>query len=215
MQLPQSLMTHRRILSSFPLLAWGGVVLLGIFSAVLVLLNDYVMHLPLFFDTIGTLVATAAFGIFPGAVAAVITHLLVEAFNETQVIMLMYVPVNIASAVVLGMMIKQSHFETPVDAVLAIVLITAVNVVLGAVIATFLYTGSTGHPVDYLASSFMAIGRNIISASFWARLPINVIDKGIAVLIAYGAKRLWFDRWVDIRREGEDAGEAVRVRRFH
>jgi uncharacterized membrane protein len=131
---------------------------MGLLSAGLVLLNDYLMHLPLFFDTIGTLVATAAFGIIPGVVAAGFTHITVEAFNNTPLIMIWFTPVNIASAVVLGLMIKRGRFSTPVDAVAAIVLITVVNALLGAVIAAFLFPGTTGHQVDYLVSSFMAIG---------------------------------------------------------
>jgi len=198
------LTVNSHILRTYPLSSWAGIVVLGVLGGALVVLNDAYLQLPLFLDTIGTLVAAAAFGALPGAVTAIVTHLSVEVVHGFYMEMLPWVGVNIASAVVMGIMVQRGRFSTPVDAVAAIVLITLVNAVLGAIIAAVIFTGGTGHQVDYLVSSFIAIGQNLTSASFWARLPMNVIDKGIAVLIAYLVKLLWFDRWSGERPHSQE-----------
>jgi energy-coupling factor transport system substrate-specific component len=167
---------------------------LGLINAALGVWNHHSLHTPLFFDTIGTLVSAAAFGIFPGVVTAVSTHLFMGVLDGFIAVKLLWTLVSVSSAVIMGSMAQRGMFTQPMHIAVAVVLITLVNALLGAGIAAFAYAGATDHPVDYLASSFMAIGQNVISASFWARLPINVIDKGIAVAIAFAAKRLWFDR---------------------
>jgi energy-coupling factor transport system substrate-specific component len=183
------------ILRRYPLRAWGAVVLLGLFNAGFGVMNHHTLQTPLFFDTIGTVAAAAAFGILPGVVTAVCTHVFIVVLDGFVALKLLWTLVSISSAVIIGIMAQRGAFTTPVHIITAIVLITFVSSILSAAIAAFAFTGLTDHPVDYLVSSFMAIGRNIISASFWARLPINVIDKGIAVLIAFLARKLWFDRW--------------------
>jgi energy-coupling factor transport system substrate-specific component len=193
---------NTRILRERPFTAWSSVLLLGLAGGLLISLNELYTHLPLFLDTIGTLVATAAFGLVPGILTAVVTHLSYELMvGLVAPERLIWTLVNISSAIVLTILLRKGRFENPIDAVIALILITLVNALLGALLAAFLFSGNTDHHVDYLVSTFIAAGQNLLSAAFWARLPINVIDKGIAVLIAFAAKRLWFDRWREIREE--------------
>lgn len=64
------------------------------------------------------------------------------------------------------------------------------NALIGAVVAALFFTGDTGHAVDYVASALYSLGQSVFSAAFLARLPVNVADKAIAVLVAYVAYRL-------------------------
>jgi energy-coupling factor transport system substrate-specific component len=93
---------------------------------------------------------------------------------------------SLSSVITLALMIRFDLFKTFIHAVLATILITFVNSITGALVANFFFSGITVHPVDYIMTAFLSVGQSFLSASFWARLPINLIDKGIAVFIVFG-----------------------------
>jgi len=186
-----------------PVLITAIMLVAGLLQTGLVLLNYEVLKTPLFLDTIATLISTAAFGMTAGSLTAVVTHVLLEINSGFSGDFLPWVVVNISSAVVLGILIKKRLFSTILHVLTAVICITLVNSILGAMIATYVYGGITGHRVDYIVTSFLAIGRSLTSASFISRLPINIIDKGIAVLAAYLFNLLWFSRWENESDESE------------
>jgi energy-coupling factor transport system substrate-specific component len=143
------------------------------------------IEFPLFVDTIGTVTVAALFGLLPGIATAVLTHLFMELYDGFSFCCLPWVMCSVGSAVVVGVMRNMNRFRNLLDLLVAVILVTAANAVIGAIIATFLYGGFTAHPSDSLVAGFLAIGSSIFGASFWARIPLNLIDKGIAVSIAF------------------------------
>lgn len=172
--------------SYYPLVVLASV-LLGILNSVIGNFNSYVLHLPLFLDTIGTLVSTALFGLVPGLITAVVTHItptivtLWETGNFFP-----FVICSMASALTLWIFMKHGKFDNLLHAILVSVVVTLANAVTGSAVAVFFFSGITNHPVDYMMTGFLSIGQNLLSAAFWARIPVNLIDKGIAVFIAFG-----------------------------
>ena len=146
------------------------------------------LEFPLFLDTIGTLLSTALWGFWPGAVSAVSTHLLQESMRGITGahINFPWMICSLSSVITLALMIRFDLFKTFIHAVLATILITFVNSITGALVANFFFSGITVHPVDYIMTAFLSVEQSFLSASFWARLPINLIDKGIAVFIVFG-----------------------------
>ncbi len=191
------------LIKRHPVLIIVMVLCAGVLQTGLVLLNYKVLNTPLFLDTIFTLISTAAFGVAAGSLTAVVTHVLLEIHSGFSGDFLPWVIVNISSAVILGILVKKRLFSTILHASIAILCITLVNAALGAMIATFFYGGITGHRVDFIVTSFLAVGQSLTSASFLSRLPINIIDKGIAVSAAYLFNLLWFSRWENHAEESE------------
>lgn len=150
-------------------------------------LNDRSLEIPLFFDTIGTLVVTALFGVVPGVATAVGTHVWMEIINTPSGIYLPWMACNISSALILWILMRRGQFETPIHALIAGLWIALANALIGAVVAASLFAGDTEHAVDFVASTLYSLGQNLFSAAFLARLPVNVADKTIAVFIAFGA----------------------------
>src|SRR6056297_3987890 len=163
-------------------------VLLGIANGTMGIMNAHVLEFPLFLDTIGTLLSTALWGFWPGAVTAVSTHLLQESLRGITGanLNLPWMICSLSSVITLALMIRFDLFKTFIHAVMATILITFTNSISGALVATLFFSGITIHPVDYIMTAFLSVGQSFLSASFWARLPINLIDKGIAVFIAFG-----------------------------
>lgn len=167
-------------------------VLLGIANGLMGIINAHVLELPLFLDTIGTLLSTALWGFWPGAVTAVSTHLLQESLRvfTGANFNLPWMICSLSSVITLSLLIRFDLFKTFIHAVLATILITFANSITGAIVATLFFSGITIHPVDYIMTAFVSVGQSFLSASFWARLPVNLIDKGIAVFIVFGSTYL-------------------------
>jgi energy-coupling factor transport system substrate-specific component len=166
------------------------VVAFAFMNAGMDYLNDRSLQIPLFFDTIGTLVATALFGLLPGLATAIGTHIFMELINGISGIYLPWMACNISSALILWILIRRNQFESLVHALLAGLWIALANALIGAIVAATLFSGDTEHAVDFVASALYALGNDVFSAAFLARLPVNIADKTVAVFIAFGALRL-------------------------
>ena len=91
-----------------------------------------------------------------------------------------------STGLIIGVMAGTGHFRSGVHALIAVVLVTASNSLLGALIATYLYGGITGSAaVDYVVIGLLSTGRTVLSSAFLARIPANLVDKGIAVFAAF------------------------------
>lgn len=173
-------LSEKRPLWLILLLIAAGIAL----NALLNFLNE-LLNLPLFFDTIGTATAAAVLGTIPGLVVALFTNLLFELLYGFPLIHYPFALCGLATALIVGLMAKQGYFSTMLHAVIATILITLANSLLGAIIATFVFGGVTGVGIDFLVTGLLLAGQSILSASFWARVPVNLIDKSIAVFIAF------------------------------
>jgi energy-coupling factor transport system substrate-specific component len=173
----------------------------GIFNSFLAEANSRIIGLPLFLDTIGTLVSTALFGLVPGLITAFVTHFLPFVFPFLVQGYYPWVVCSISSVLVMWLFVRNGMFRNLVHLVIVILVVTLANAITGAVVAVFLFSGITDHPVDYLVTGFLSIGHNLVSAAFWARIPMNLIDKSIAAIIAFVAYRLYVRR---LEREKEE-----------
>jgi energy-coupling factor transport system substrate-specific component len=66
-----------------------------------------------------------------------------------------------------------------------ILILTLVNALLGALVATIVYGGVTGTLPDIPVSALILLGRGIFSSAFLARILINIVDKGLPVMMIY------------------------------
>ena len=181
---------HRSRLDS-PVAVVGAVLALAVFNAGADYLNNLWFHIPLFFDTIGTTVATALFGLLPGLVTAVGTHVALELMHpESVASYLPWMACSMSSALILWLHVRNGRFSTVLDVLVATLWVALANALMGALIAVLLFSGITGHAVDYVATALFTFVRNVFSATFLARLPVNLADKAIAVLVAFLVYRL-------------------------
>ena len=143
------------------------------------------LGLPFFFDSIATAVVAALFGPLPGILVGLLTNLFLELIYGFPFIHYAFGLCGATTGFIVGMMAKHHRFGTMSYAILASLLVTLSNSLLGAVIATFMFGGITEVAVDYLVTGLMVAGQSLLSATFWARIPANLIDKTIAVFIAF------------------------------
>lgn len=166
-------------------LAASGIILAAILLNGGLNAANNALALPFFFDSIGTAVVAALFGLLPGLAVAVGTNAFIEVLMGFPMTNLPFAVCGMATATIVWLFVRRCAFHNIGTVLLASLLVALANSVLGALVATFVYGGVTGVGVDYLVTGFVAAGQSIITASFWARIPANLFDKTIAVLIAY------------------------------
>jgi energy-coupling factor transport system substrate-specific component len=157
----------------------------GVINALLVVVNTR-LFLPLFFDSIFTACVAALFGWLPGLLVGLWTNVAAEMMFGFPMTMLPFAICNMSTGLIVGLMAERGSFRSSIHALIAVVLVTASNSLLGSLIATYMYGGITGSAaVDYVVVGLLATGRTVLSAAFLARIPANLVDKGIAVFAAF------------------------------
>ncbi len=163
----------------------SAVFIAGMLNALLVVVNTH-LFLPFFIDSIFTACAGALFGWLPGLIVGFWTNFASEMILGFPMTMLPFAVCNMSTGLIVGLMSSRGLFRSGMHALVAVLLVTASNSLLGALIATFLYGGITGTAaVDYVVVGLLAAGRTVLSAAFLARIPANLVDKGIAVFVAF------------------------------
>ncbi len=142
------------------------------------------LKLPLYLDSIGTAIVAAIMGPYIGAVSGVLYNV-ISSLISGQILSSLFGICNIATAFIVGFMVRAGKFKTILHMIIAAVAVAMANALLGAPIATVVYGGIQGGGVDLLVAGFLAMGNDILSAAFFARIPVNLADKGLSVLIAW------------------------------
>lgn len=141
--------------------------------------------MPLFLDSTFTAVTAALFGIIPGILTGLFTNLLQEVIHGFPLYFYPFAVVNMATGLLVGLLVKHGYFRTFFGVFLVIIYTTLVNALLGALIVTILWGGITHSEMDYITKVLIMTGQSVFSSAFVARIFVNLVDKGIAVLIAY------------------------------
>jgi energy-coupling factor transport system substrate-specific component len=171
-------------------LASATVVAGALLNALFCMVNIDVIKSLFYFDSIFTAIAGALFGPLAGSLCGLATHLILEAFHGWDGTWIVFAPCNVATGLIVGLFARKGRFSAVAEAMLAAVLVAIANALLGAFIGCWFFGGVTTHPSDDLVTSFRLAGWSIIGASFITRVPINLIDKGIATALALTASSL-------------------------
>lgn len=144
---------------------------------------------PFFFDSIFTAVCAALFGPLAGMICGFLSHVFMELFHGWNGQYLPFAACNMATGLIVGLFAQSRRLALPSGAMFCAFLVTLANSVIGAFVAYFVYGGVTNHASDYLVAGFLFVGQSLFAAAFWARIPANLIDKGIALVVAFYVAR--------------------------
>ena len=143
------------------------------------------LQLPIFLDTLGTLLAGVIAGPWVGATTGILTNVLTGVTSNPR--SLPFLVVNMALGLAAGFMAQAGWFERGRTVFLAGLVLLAVGVVLSAPIVVFVFGGvpdSAGAALIW--GTLMAIGmglwKSVLATSFLREL----VDKLIAVYIVFG-----------------------------
>lgn len=158
----------------------AAIILNGLFSY----FNDAI-GLPIFLDSVFTVMTAALFGLWPSVMTAALTNFFIEVLNGFPGIYYPFAVVNITTALVTSLFVYKKRFETPTNAFWLIIILSLANSILGALIVTIFFEGFTNLSLDNIVRGIIVTGRSLFTTAFFVRMVVNIVDKGIAVLITY------------------------------
>jgi energy-coupling factor transport system substrate-specific component len=169
---------NRLILTITAILA--AILLNGIFSYI----NDS-MGLPIFMDSIFTIMTAALFGLWPSVAVSLLTNVFIELLNGFPGIYLPFIPVSLFTALITSFFVYKKLFESPTQAFWLIIILVLVNSLTGSLIVSFFFGGFTNLSMDNIVRGIIVAGHSIFSSAFIVRLIANLVDKGPAVILSF------------------------------
>jgi len=143
------------------------------------------LNLPIFLDSVCTVLASSLWGLWPGVATGFLTNLLLEVRTGFPGTHLPFAAVNVITALLVFLLVRKGFFDTLPGILVSVMILALANALAGAFIVTLVFGGVTGENVDHIVRTITVTGQSLFSAAFLARILINVVDKGIAVLVAY------------------------------
>ena len=139
------------------------------------------LKLPIFLDSIGTMLTAVILGPWIGALTGFLSNLLQGLFTDP-----VNIPFGIVNAViglVVGFLAQKRGFEDYVTPLIAGLILSVLAPIIGTPIAVYLFGGVTGGGVDLIYAVLLKAGNEIFASAFLARVPANLVDKLISAYL--------------------------------
>ena len=207
-----------------------GIETAGICINVLLAFVCHSLGLPLYMDTIGTIIVASLAGAIPGILTAVVTSFFCSFFNPYS---LYYVLIGVLIAMCVSSFVRKEKYKKKATSVLLIMLLAFIG---GGIGTCFQWLLLGGPQFDDVAQSarIMAGSSNVgyFISSMFLNTVLNLLDKTASILIAVliirflpkdTIKEIWFSSWKqnpltneevdDINRQSDKGGiHSLRIR---
>ena len=137
-----------------------------------------VLKLPVYLDSMGTLLSAVLMGPAAGAAVGGLTALI-------DPVSLYFLPVQVVAGVSTGLLFKSGRFEG-LKSVLAIVLVTLFVSVMSSVIVAFVFNGVTSSGSSLIVAVLKNSGINIVASVFSTQIVTDLLDKAICFSVVFG-----------------------------
>jgi energy-coupling factor transport system substrate-specific component len=143
-----------------------------------------VLRIPIYGDSIGTVLAAALGGPLVGAITGVLTNVLWGIiFSDPTVI-----PFGIVGGVIgllAGIFAARGVFKSLIWTIVAGLVTGFIAAVISAPIATYVFGGVTGAGTDLLVAAFQSMGASILQASLGQGIVSDPLDKTVSFVIVW------------------------------
>ncbi len=145
-----------------------------------------VMHLleiPLYFDSIATILVALHLGLFPAVVTAVVSHLLL---GYTGLVLFPFLCCSLMTAIIAAGFRYKGWLESHAGYLWMGVILALANGIGGSLISHVLFEGVTMvHAIDRLVMGVLMTGRSDLTSVYWAGMVTNLMDKLLSVLVVF------------------------------
>ncbi|MFB2596850.1 hypothetical protein ACEXQE_03560 [Herbiconiux sp. P17] len=140
------------------------------------------LKLPLYLDSVGTILIGALCGSWPGAIVGAVSNILNSLTYPTGMV---YSVLSIGFGVLAGWLSRWGFFRRWWTSLLTAPMFSVIGGVLGACITLALYGGFSGSGTDFITTGLVAAGIPIDTAVFLAAIPVDLVDKIPSVLLVF------------------------------
>ncbi|WP_353241486.1 ECF transporter S component [Providencia sp.] len=141
------------------------------------------LKLPIFLDSIGTIICALLAGPWAALTTGLLTNLLWGLLSGP--IAAAFAPVAMMIGLSAGLLARAGGFRTLPRVILSGVVITFALMIVAVPIRTYLFGGTTGSGADFFVAYFHAVGDNLLESVAITVLGANIADKIISALIAW------------------------------
>lgn len=155
---------------------------------------------PLYLDSVFTITVGIFFGWIPGVLTGLLTNLMMEVIDGFQGLDWPFAIVNMMTGLIAGLIsADKEKYWTIERQILMVLALTVSNTLLGAYIVNVVFGGTYGDTADILVSALLLMGKSKVVSSTLARIPINLVDKGVPVLVIFVIHRYHVKKRLIIR----------------
>ena len=175
------------------------------------------LDLPMYLDTIGTITVAVLGGLFPGIFTGVATSVLCGLFNPYSVY---YTLISVLVSCVTSWFFSRNRLKNVPGFISYICALAFLGGVLGTVFQWLLLGGPQFKAVAEASSTIKSVtGMAAIFSAMIVNFGLNIVDKGIAAVIAMGVTRLipeeiktgmWNSSWKQVPFSKEEIREIIR-----
>lgn len=142
------------------------------------------LKLPIFLDSIGTVLVGLLAGPWAGGLTGLLTNLIWGML--TSPVAAAFSPVAMAIGIVAGLCAQYGLFRTWWLAIISGVIITVFNAIVAVPIRLYMFGGITGSGADFITSYMLALGKDLFGSVVVTVFTSNLIDKIVTAVLAWG-----------------------------
>lgn len=140
------------------------------------------LKLPLYLDSIGTILVGATCGALPGALVGLLSN----AINSiTSPPTFAFAILNVLFGLLAGLLGRYGVFKNWLKTALSAILFAFIGGFGGALITIWVLGGAAVGGIGIVVGGLVATGMSVNTANFVAQLPIDLVDKVPTVLIVF------------------------------
>ncbi|WP_312633052.1 ECF transporter S component [Pseudescherichia sp.] len=141
------------------------------------------LKLPIFLDSIGTLMSAVLLGPFIGMLTGLLTNLLWGLLTDP--IAAAFAPVAMVIGLVAGWLARLGWFRTLPKVIVSGIIITLVVTVVAVPLRTALFGGVTGSGADLFVAWMHSMGQDLLESVAITVLGANLVDKILTAIVVW------------------------------
>lgn len=141
------------------------------------------LKIPLYLDSIGTVLVAVLIGPYAGIITGSFANLMAAAFGNPT--MMFFIPVVIVIGGFTGFLAHAGWFKSWYLCILGGIFQGVLAATVSAPISSYLFGGTMMAGTDALVYFFRSMGHNILSSVFYQGLTSDPIDKTVSYLIVF------------------------------
>ncbi|NFN93878.1 ECF transporter S component [Clostridium botulinum] len=138
--------------------------------------------LPIYIDTIGTLLSAVLLGPINGGIVGGLTSIVNGSTFDP--ISFYFMPVQIIVGLSTGVCFKNSKFEG-IKSALLIILITILGSITASIVAAFVFNGVTSSGSSIFVAVFKNLGISTVTAVFSTQIFTDLLDKAVSFALVF------------------------------
>lgn len=152
------------------------------------------LKLPIFLDSIGTILVGILAGPLAGGLTGLLTNLIWGLISSP--VAAAFAPVAMMIGIVAGLCAKYGLFKTWWKVIIAGVIITIFNAIVAVPIRLYMFGGITGSGADFMTAYMLALGKDLFGSVVFTVFTSNLLDKVVTALLAWGIVKALPERTV-------------------